>query len=54
MLSPLPVKWGSGGHEIGQILGQRLHMPVYDKDMLEIAAAEFDVPSEVIEKKERG
>lgn len=44
---------GSGGHEIGQILGQRLHMPVYDKDMLEIAAAEFDVPPEVIEKKEQ-
>ena len=28
-------------------------MPVYDKDMLEIAAAEFDVPPEVIEKKEQ-
>ena len=44
---------GSGGHEIGQILGQRLHMPVYNKDMLEIAAEEFQIPAEAIEQKEQ-
>lgn len=44
---------GSGGHEIGQILSRRLQIPVYDKDMLEIAAEEFDIPAEVIEKKEQ-
>ena len=44
---------GSGGFEIGNILGERLHIPVYNKDMLEIAAEEFDLPAEVIEKKEQ-
>ncbi len=44
---------GSGGYEIGKILGERLHMPVYNKDMLELAAEEFDLPAEVIEQKEQ-
>lgn len=44
---------GSGGYEIGRILGERLHIPVYNKDMLEIAAEEFHIPAEVIEKKEQ-
>ncbi len=44
---------GSGGYEIGKMLGERLHMPVYNKDMLEIAAEEFDLPAEVVEQKEQ-
>lgn len=44
---------GSGGYEIGRMLGERLHMPVYNKDMLELAAEEFDLPAEVVEQKEQ-
>lgn len=44
---------GSGGYEIGKMLGERLHMPVYNKDMLELAAEEFDLPAAVIEQKEQ-
>lgn len=44
---------GSGGHEIGEILGKRLNVPVYNKDMLALAAKEFGMPAEDIEQKEQ-
>lgn len=44
---------GSGGHEIGQILGKRMHLPVYDKDLIALTAQESGLSPELVEQKEQ-
>lgn len=42
-------QFGSGGHEIGQKLAQRLSIPFYDKELLELAAQQSGLSKDVIE-----
>lgn len=41
---------GSGGHVIGQILGELLHIPVYDKQLVELVAKEGNLSKEYVRK----
>lgn len=41
---------GSGGHEIGQNLAARLHIPFYDKELLQIASRESGLGKEFFEE----
>ena len=43
-------EFGSGGHEIGQKLAERLGIKCYDKELLELAAKESDKRVERIKK----
>ncbi len=42
-------QFGSGGHEIGQKLAEKLSIPFYDKKLLEVAAEQSGIAQEVIE-----
>lgn len=50
-------QYGSNGHLIGRLLAQRLHLNFYDKELIEIAAEQINIPYEqlllVDEKRER-
>ena len=43
-------QFGSGGHEIGQSLAQKLSIPFYDKEILKLAAQESGIMPELFEK----
>lgn len=48
-------QFGSGGHDIGVALANKLQIPFYDKTILELAAKESGTSVEVLEKaEERG
>ncbi len=42
-------QFGSGGHELGRKLAERLHIPFYDRELLSEAAARSDLTKEMIE-----
>ena len=44
---------GSGGHEIGQLLAEQMHLPVYDKDLIALTAQESGLSPEFVEQKEQ-
>ena len=39
---------GSGGRMIGRILGEKLHLPVYDKEIVDMIAKEGNLPKEYV------
>lgn len=41
-------EFGSGGHEIGQKLAERLGIKCYDKELLELAAKESGLCQELL------
>ena len=41
---------GSGGKQIGEILSQRLHIPCYDKELIQLASRESGLGKEFFEK----
>ena len=42
-------QFGSGGHEIGNKLAQRLDIPLYDKNLIHMAAQELGISNEAAE-----
>ena len=40
-------QYGSGGHDIGKLLAQKLDIPFYDKELISLAAKESGVSPEV-------
>ncbi len=42
-------QFGSGGHEIGKALAEKLSIPFYDKELISIAAKESGIDAEVFE-----
>lgn len=42
-------EYGSGGHEIGKLLAERLGMPYYDKEILTLAARESGICEKLFE-----
>lgn len=43
-------EYGSGGHEIGVLLAERLGIPIYDKELLTLAVKDDTLTSEFLEK----
>lgn len=43
-------EYGSGGHEIGVLLAERLSIPIYDKELLTLAVKDDTLTSEFLEK----
>ena len=47
-------EFGSGGHEIGKIIAEKLGMELYDRDLIDKAAEKIvAMPKEVLEKAEK-
>ena len=46
-------EYGSGGHEVGQIIAQKLNIPFYDREIIEKAAAETGFSEDFIEGREQ-
>ena len=42
-------QYGSGGHNIGKALSERLGIPFYDKELISLAAKESGISPEVFE-----
>ncbi len=42
-------QFGSGGHEIGQKLAEKLNVPFYDKELIALAAKKSGISSEILE-----
>ena len=42
-------QYGSGGHDIGKALSERLGIPFYDKELISLAAKESGISPEVFE-----
>ena len=45
-------EYGSGGRVVGKIVAERLSVPLYDKDIIDMAAKESGLSREVIESAE--
>lgn len=45
-------EFGSGGHEVGRLLAEDLHIPYYDKELLERAAKESGLCREIFENQD--
>ncbi len=43
-------QYGSGGHDIGQLLSEKLGIKFYDKELISLAAKESDVDPEIFEQ----
>lgn len=43
-------QFGSGGHKIGNILSERLNIPLYDHNLIKMAAKELNVSDEAAEQ----
>lgn len=43
-------QFGSGGHEIGNRLSKRLNIPLYDHNLIKMAAKELNITSEMAER----
>ena len=48
----LSRQFGSGGHDIGKLLAERLNIPFYDKNLIEIASERTGLSPELIERGE--
>ena len=47
-------EFGSGGHEIGKIIAEKLGMELYDRDLIDKAAEKIvAMPKEVLERRMR-
>jgi uncharacterized membrane protein YczE/cytidylate kinase len=46
-------EYGSGGHEVGEKLAQKLHMDFYDKDLIDKTAEELGYSSEFVAENEQ-
>ena len=42
-------QYGSGGHDIGKLLSEKLGIPFYDKELISLAAKESGISPEVFE-----
>ena len=47
-------EFGSGGHEIGMKLAERLGVPFYDRELITLAAEEGGLDPKLIERNEEG
>ena len=47
-------EFGSGGHEIGMKLAERLGIPFYDREIITMAAEEGGLDPKLIERNEEG
>ncbi|MBO4649968.1 MAG: cytidylate kinase-like family protein [Clostridiales bacterium] len=47
-------EFGSGGHEIGMKLAERLGVPFYDRELITIAAEQGGIDPKLIERNEEG
>ena len=47
-------QFGSGGHEIGVALAERLGIGFYDKELISLAAKESGIAPEVFDEGESG
>ena len=45
-------EWGSGGHEIGEMLAKKLGFAFYDTELIEQAAARAGLPANIVQKRE--
>ena len=45
-------QFGSGGHKVGEMIGEKLGIKVYDKELLAIAAKESGICEELFETHE--
>ena len=45
-------KFGSGGHDIGKMLAERLNIPFYDKNLIELASQRSGLNPEMLERGE--
>lgn len=45
-------EFGSGGREIGQALGKKLHIPVFDRSLIELTARESGLTPEYVKEHE--
>lgn len=45
-------QYGSGGHDIGKLLADKLHLDFYDQEIIKMAAGTTGMTSEFIEKRE--
>ena len=43
-------QFGSGGHEVGNRLSERLNIPLYDNNLISMAAHELSISQEAAEK----
>ena len=50
MVITIGRQFGSQGHDIGKALAQKLNIDFYDKELLDIAAKEGGLSSELVEK----
>ena len=41
-------RYGSGGHEIGQKLAERLGIPFYDRELVELAAEKSGIDEGIL------
>ena len=42
-------QYGSGGREVGKLLAEKLKIPFYDKELIELAAKESGIDKELFE-----
>ena len=47
-------EFGSGGHEIGMKLAERLGVPFYDRELITLAAEQGGIDPKLIERNEEG
>ncbi|HBZ77234.1 MAG TPA: hypothetical protein DEO39_00830, partial [Clostridiales bacterium] len=47
-------EFGSGGHEIGMKLAERLGVPFYDRELITISSEEGGLDPKLIERNEEG
>lgn len=52
ILVTISRQFGSGGREVGKKLAEALHVPFYDKELIEIAAKESGIDKELFENEE--
>lgn len=45
-------QFGSGGREVGKKLAEKLHIPFYDKELIELAAKESGIDPELFEEND--
>lgn len=45
-------QFGSGGHDIGKMLAEKLNIPFYDKNLIELASERSGLSKEMLEKGE--
>ncbi|MCL2372854.1 MAG: cytidylate kinase-like family protein [Defluviitaleaceae bacterium] len=44
-------EYGSGGRDVGRMIAEHLQLPVYDKEIMHLAAEQSGMPASLVEKK---